>query len=93
MAPTVVKDGAFRLFFFSREETRMHVHVSHPDGEAKYWLEPSISLAQNFGLSAQHQQTNSSVTEYARSKGTEQVPEIVVPRCLTSQQLILAIKA
>jgi hypothetical protein len=54
MAPTVVKDGAFRLFFFSREETRMHVHVSHPDGEAKYWLEPSISLAQNFGLSAQH---------------------------------------
>jgi hypothetical protein len=53
MAPTIVKDGAFRLFFFSREETRMHVHVSHSDGEAKYWLEPSISLAQSIGLSAQ----------------------------------------
>ncbi|WP_420468285.1 DUF4160 domain-containing protein [Panacagrimonas sp.] len=53
MAPTVVKDGAFRLFFFSREETRIHVHVSHADGEAKFWLEPMISLAQNFGLSAQ----------------------------------------
>lgn len=51
MAPTVVKEGAFRLFFFSREETRMHIHISHSDGEAKYWLEPSIALAQNFGLS------------------------------------------
>lgn len=31
----------------------MHVHISHPDGEAKYWLEPSIMLAQGFGLSVQ----------------------------------------
>jgi hypothetical protein len=30
----------------------MHVHVYHSDGEAKFWLEPSIELAQNFGLSA-----------------------------------------
>ncbi len=52
MSPTVVKEGAFRLFFFSREELRMHVHVTHTDGEAKYWLEPSIALAQNFGLFA-----------------------------------------
>lgn len=57
MAPTVVKEGAFRLFFFSREETRMHVHVNHTDGEAKFWLEPAIGLAQNFGLSAQQLRT------------------------------------
>ena len=31
----------------------MHVHISHTDGEAKYWIEPAIALAQNFGLSAQ----------------------------------------
>ncbi|PPK73676.1 uncharacterized protein DUF4160 [Methylobacter tundripaludum] len=31
----------------------MHVHVDHADGEAKFWLEPAIELAQNFGLSAQ----------------------------------------
>jgi hypothetical protein len=36
MAPTIVRDGQFRLFFFSREETRIHVHVAHPDGEAKF---------------------------------------------------------
>ncbi len=28
----------------------MHVHVHHSGGEAKFWLEPTISLAQNFGL-------------------------------------------
>lgn len=52
MAPTVVKEGAFRLFFFSREESRLHVHVNHTDGEAKFWLEPAVELAQNFGLTA-----------------------------------------
>jgi len=28
----------------------MHVHVHHADGEAKFWLEPQIELAQNYGL-------------------------------------------
>ena len=51
MAPTVLREGGFRLFFFSREEARMHVHVHHSGGEAKFWLEPSIALAQNYGLS------------------------------------------
>ena len=51
MAPTIVRDGQFRLFFLSREETRIHVHVAHPDGEAKFWLTPSVHLAVNIGLS------------------------------------------
>lgn len=52
MSPTVVRDGPFRLFFFSREEPRSHVHVSHPDGEAKFWLTPMVTLANHTGLSA-----------------------------------------
>lgn len=51
MAPTVVRDGQFRLFFFSREETRIHVHVAHPDGEAKFWLTPVVAIATSTGLS------------------------------------------
>jgi hypothetical protein len=51
MAPTIVRDGQFRLFFFSREEERIHVHVAHPDGEAKFWLTPQVHLAVNIGLS------------------------------------------
>lgn len=53
MSPTLFRDRRFRFFFFSREEPRIHVHVSHPDGEAKFWLAPEISLAQNYGLSNQ----------------------------------------
>lgn len=52
MAPTVLRDGQFRLFFFSREEPRIHVHVSHPEGEAKFWLTPAVQLATSTGLSA-----------------------------------------
>ncbi|MEO8603181.1 MAG: DUF4160 domain-containing protein [bacterium] len=29
----------------------MHVHVQHAGGEAKFWLEPRIELAENHGLS------------------------------------------
>lgn len=50
--PTVFRHGNLRFFFFSREEARMHIHVTGPDGEAKYWLEPTIELAMNKGLSA-----------------------------------------
>lgn len=28
----------------------MHVHVQHAKGEAKFWLDPEIDLAQNYGL-------------------------------------------
>ncbi len=50
MAPTIVRDGPFRLFFFSREESRIHVHVAHSDGEAKFWLTPDVTLATSTGL-------------------------------------------
>ena len=29
----------------------MHVHVQSNSGEAKFWLEPDIKIAQNHGLS------------------------------------------
>ncbi|MDO8439696.1 MAG: DUF4160 domain-containing protein [Polaromonas sp.] len=51
MSPTVFREGGFRFYFFSREETRMHVHVQTQNGEAKFWLEPAVELAQFIGLS------------------------------------------
>lgn len=53
MSPTVFRYKGYRFFFFSREERRMHVHVSCGDGEAKFWLEPVVALADNGGLSRQ----------------------------------------
>ena len=51
MSPTVFREKGYRFFFFSREESRMHVHVVSTDGEAKYWLAPDIELAKNYRLS------------------------------------------
>lgn len=51
VSPTVYKEGGFRFYFFSREEKRIHVHVTGPDGEAKFWLEPIVALATSHGLS------------------------------------------
>lgn len=51
MSPTVFREDGYRFFFFSREESRMHVHVLSGDGEAKYWLEPEIALAKSIGYS------------------------------------------
>lgn len=51
MSPTVFKEKKYRFFFFSKEESRMHIHVSSSSGEAKFWIEPIIALAQHFNLS------------------------------------------
>ena len=51
MAPTIFSEHGYRFFFFSREESRMHVHIVGPDGEAKFWIEPIVELAVNKGLS------------------------------------------
>ena len=51
MSPTVFKEGRYRFHFFSKEENRIHIHIVSPDGEAKFWLEPIISLANYSGLS------------------------------------------
>jgi len=50
MSPTVFRDGSFRFSFYSHEESRVHIHVSHPSGTAKFWLQPAIELATNHGL-------------------------------------------
>jgi hypothetical protein len=50
VSPTVLRKHGYRLFFFSREEPRMHVHAYCGDGEAKFWLEPNVELAYNYNL-------------------------------------------
>jgi hypothetical protein len=52
VAPTVFREGSFRFFFFAREEPSIHIHVSHTDGEAKFWPETNIELALNKGLNS-----------------------------------------
>jgi hypothetical protein len=50
MSPTVFREGGIRVFFFSREEARMHAHVQSAEAEAKFWMEPLIELQANYGF-------------------------------------------
>ena len=48
MSPTIFRKNGYRFFFFSREESRKHVHILSAKGEAKFWLTPEIKLAKNY---------------------------------------------
>jgi hypothetical protein len=50
VSPTVLRFKNYRFYFLSNEENRIHIHVECEDGEAKFWLEPIVALADNFGL-------------------------------------------
>jgi hypothetical protein len=48
--PTVLRVGAYRIFFYSSDGTEPpHVHVERDDNRAKYWLDP-IRLAESSGF-------------------------------------------
>ena len=63
MSPTVFTKRGYRFFFFSLEETRMHVHVRSGDGEAKFWLEPEVQLAKNYRYTPQQLRQIQSIVE------------------------------
>ncbi len=51
MTPSIFREKGYRFYFLSREEERMHIHVTGDEGEAKFWIEPIVSLATAHGLS------------------------------------------
>ena len=61
--PTILRYKNYRFFFFSNEETRMHVHIFSPDGEAKFWIEPVVALADYKGLSERQLKTLAKIVE------------------------------
>ena len=50
MSPKFKQEEGFVFRIFSNEEVRMHIHVVKAENEAKFWLEPQIDLAENFGF-------------------------------------------
>lgn len=51
MSPAVYREKGYKFFFYSNEEERLHVHVVGESGEAKFWIEPEITLAKSYSLS------------------------------------------
>ncbi len=52
MSPTILRIRNYRFYFLSNEEDRMHIHIESPDGEAKFWLEPRVSLSTSYNLNS-----------------------------------------
>ncbi len=52
MSPSIFREKGYRFYFLSNEEDRIHVHVTCESGEAKFWLEPIISLATYYKLNS-----------------------------------------
>lgn len=50
MSPTVLRIGPYRFFFYSREETRPHIHIEEGKKIAKFWIKP-VNLAESYGFS------------------------------------------
>lgn len=54
--PTVFIYGKYRFFFYSNEFQAanllepIHVHIENGECEAKFWIEPQVSLALNEGF-------------------------------------------
>jgi hypothetical protein len=52
MSPSVFREKGYRFYFLSNKEERIRIHVTCEDGEAKFWLEPIVSLAVCHGLNS-----------------------------------------
>ena len=53
--PVVLRYKGYRFFFYSNEgdpREAVHVHVRSAEGEAKFWLQPSVQLADSVGYDA-----------------------------------------
>jgi hypothetical protein len=50
MSPSIFREKGYRFYFLSNEEDRIHIHVTSEDGEAKFWLQPIVSLAVYHGF-------------------------------------------
>ena len=53
--PLVFRYKAYRFFFYSNEGSPrelMHIHVRSAEGDAKFWVQPEVRLADSAGYNA-----------------------------------------
>ena len=51
--PTVFRYRGYRFFFYSNEGDPLeplHIHVIKGESVAKFWVEPTVAVAQNYGM-------------------------------------------
>ena len=50
MSPIFKRENGYLFKIYSNEEERKHIHVIKAENEAKFWLEPVIEIAENYGF-------------------------------------------
>ncbi len=72
--PKVFEEGGYKFFFFSNEgipTEPCHVHVRKGAATAKFWLVPSVSLSDSWGLSSKDLKTIEKIAEKRKDEITE----------------------
>ena len=53
--PVIFRYKGIRFFFYSNEgdpREPIHVHLEGADGDAKFWVQPSVTLVESHGFDA-----------------------------------------
>ena len=68
MSPVFRREDGYCFKIYSNEEDRKHIHVIKAENEAKFWLEPSVELAENYGF---NQKDIKRITQLVKQYGNE----------------------
>ena len=72
--PVILRFKSYVFFFYSNEGNPLepaHIHVRNAESEAKFWLEPDISLARNDGFNSKELKEIFVIVETHRTQFTE----------------------
>ena len=72
--PVILRFKGYIFFFYSNEGNPFepaHIHVRNAESEAKFWLEPEISLARNDGFNSKELKEIFVIVETHRTQFTE----------------------
>ena len=72
--PIILRFKGYVFFFYSNEGNPLepaHIHVRNAESEAKFWLEPDISLARNDGFNSKELKEIFVIVETHRTQFTE----------------------
>ena len=72
--PVILRFKSYVFFFYSNEGNPLepaHIHVRNAESEAKFWLEPDISLERNDGFNSKELKEIFVIVEAHRMQFTE----------------------
>ncbi len=72
--PVILRFKGYVFFFYSNEGNPLepaHIHVRNAESEAKFWLEPDISLERNDGFNSKELKEIFVIVEAHRMQFTE----------------------